>query len=137
MPVEFAGDLSLARIGNSLEQRHAADDHAGRAVTTLHRVSLDKSFLNGMQFSILFQAFDGGDLFPLSLAHGSDARTYRSPIQQDCASAALAFAAAILGSSKVEFFAEDVEERPLGIGLDSTPGSVDDQFHTTIILAVL
>jgi hypothetical protein len=49
----------------------------------------------------------------------------------------LAFAAAVLGSSKVEFFAEDVEERPLGIALDAMPGSVDDQFHITILRALL
>jgi hypothetical protein len=45
----------------------------------------------------------------------------------------LTFAAAVLGSGKVEFIAEYVEEGPLGIALDAMPGPVDDQFHASIV----
>jgi hypothetical protein len=108
-------DLDIGRIGCFVQQRHSRENHARRAVAALHRVSLDEGILERMQLPIPFQSFDGRDLFSFGQARRRPARPYGSAIEQDGASAALPFTAAILGADQVEFFAEDVEERPLRI----------------------
>ena len=46
-----------------LEQADGAQDHAGRAPSTLHGVGLEKSLLHGMKLAGSGEAFDGDDVF--------------------------------------------------------------------------
>ena len=98
-------DIVLGRMRILAEQADDAHDHAGRAVTALHRVGLDERGLQGMQPAIAFQPFDRGDLFPLCETHGRTAGSDGHTVEQDGARAALTFSAAILGAGKIESFA--------------------------------
>jgi hypothetical protein len=53
------------------------------------------------------------------------ARTERDTVEQNGTSAALAFAAAILGPSEIEFIAENFKQRAAGIASDCVRDAVD------------
>src|SRR5258708_5913910 len=133
VPVELAGDVGIAGAGILLQQRHASDDHARCAVAALHGVGFDEGLLQRVQTAVLLDPFDCRDLFALRFAERSDAAPYGRAVQKHGTGAALTFAAAVLGSGKVEFIAEYVEEGAFGIALDAMPGAVDDQFHAFIV----
>lgn len=58
---------SVVLAARFFEQRRGGHDLARRAIAALKTVVLQESGLDGMQFAILSQAFDGGDL--VSLMH--------------------------------------------------------------------
>jgi len=58
---------SVVLAARFFEQRDSGHDLAGRTIAALKTVVLQESGLDGMQFSILGQPFDGGDL--VSLMH--------------------------------------------------------------------
>ena len=99
-------DLRFAGIGVFLEQRDAADNHSRRAVRTLKRTLIEECLLHGMKLAVLFEAFNGDDRFSGGIVDGELAGTPWRAVQQNCAGAALAFAATIFGSGEAEFFAQ-------------------------------
>lgn len=100
-------NFGLRGIGILLQQSDAAHDHAGRAVGALEGFGVEEGLLNRMKAAGLLEAFDGGNGFAVGCGNGSYARTTRRTIEQNCAGAALAFAAAVFGASKTEVVAKD------------------------------
>src|ERR1700722_11956667 len=85
-------------------------DHAGGADAALGTAFREEALLDGVQLFADGQAFDGGDPRAFGLQDGDEAGVDEVAVHQDGAGAALAFAAALLCSSEMEVFAEDVEE---------------------------
>src|SRR5258708_3250215 len=63
-----------------------------------------------MQLTILFETFDGRDLFTSGAANLSDAGTRRLSIDKHGAGAALTLAASVLASRQVEIVAQHAEQ---------------------------
>ena len=130
---EGAADLGFARLRRLLEQRDAGENHAGRAVPALQRVGLDEGFLQGMQFAVLRQSLDGGDLFACDGRDGRPARTHRGAVHQNGAGAALPLAAAIFRSGEVKLVAKHPQQQPSGVRYEPVAFAVDHQFHGPIL----
>ncbi len=99
-------------------------DHARRAVGALHGGFVEESLLQGMQVVANGETFDSGDLVVSDQADLRAARTLGDSIDKHGASAALAFAAAVLGAGEVELVAEDGEQGPLRCSIDFADGAV-------------
>lgn len=95
-----------AGIGILLQQGHTAHDHSGSAIRALKRALIEKCLLHGMQLTVLFETFNGDDGFSRSVADRELAGSSRRAIQQDGASATLAFTATVLGSGQAKLFAQ-------------------------------
>jgi hypothetical protein len=111
------------------EKRDAAHNHAGRAVGALEGLGVKESSLDGMETARLFESFDGGDGLSGGGGNGSYAGAASGAVEQNCASTALTFAAAIFGSGKAQSVAKNGQEGRIGIGLDSTRIAVDDEIE--------
>src|SRR6267154_6538889 len=86
------------------------EDHARGADAALGSALFEEALLDGMEFFVDDEAFDGGDLGAFCLQDGDEAGVDQFAVDQDGAGSALAFAAALFGSSEVQVFAEDVEK---------------------------
>src|SRR5436309_4084145 len=80
----------------SFEKIHGGDDHAGRADAALRAAAGDESFLDCVQLFAACYAFDGFDLCSFGLQNRHKTTVDENVINQDRASAALAFAATFL-----------------------------------------
>jgi hypothetical protein len=114
-----------AGIGVLLQQGHTAYDHSGSAIRALERALIEKCLLHGMQFSVVFETFNGDNGFSRSVADGELARSSRYTIQQDGASATLAFTATVLGSGQSKLFAQRKQQRGFGFRCKRSAPSVD------------
>lgn len=69
-----------------------------------------------MQRVAFREAFDGGDGFLVRITDGRDAGCNTLAIDQHRAGTALAFTAAVFGARELAFFAQNIEQRTLGVG---------------------
>jgi hypothetical protein len=109
------------------------EDHAGGADSALGSASFEEALLDGVELLVDCEAFDGGDLRAFHLQDGDEAGVDQITIHQDGAGAALAFAAALLGSGEVKIFAEYVEEtlhrRSFDCSFAAIDGELDRRIH--------
>src|ERR1051325_12099602 len=77
--------------------------------------------------AILRQSFDRGDGFSFGVAGGSQAGTAGHAVDENGASAALTFTAAVFSAGEIKLFAENREQGRLCIGVDFSRGAVDEQ----------
>ena len=88
-----------------------------------------------MQPAILLEAFDGGDFLLADFADVCVAGTNRNTVEQDGASAALTFAAAVFRSGQLQVIAQNTEETSGAIRVDADAFAVHVDFsdprHTT------
>jgi len=124
----FAG-----RFGILLEQSGGRHDHASCAVTALHGIALDEGRLDRMQFAVLLEAFDGGNLLARAGGGGSHAGTGRRTIQQHGASATLALTASVFRSGEQQLLPQDPKQHLGRIGVDHMSRAVDCKFHSAIL----
>jgi len=89
----------------TIEQRDRRHDHSRGAVRALQRAFFEKRFLQGVELLAPGQTLDGCDSGLSNSADLGYAGPRGSPINQDGAGAALAFAAAVLGPSEVKVVA--------------------------------
>jgi hypothetical protein len=119
-----AADVSLQGLSNFrstwirvfLQQRDAADDHSGSAISALKRALIDKSLLNGMELAVLFESFNGDDGFSRRVTNLKLARSPRGAIQQNGAGATLTFTATVLDSSQAKLLAQRKKQRAVRLG---------------------
>jgi hypothetical protein len=91
----------------------------------LHGALIQECLLYRMQAVALGEAFNGGDL-PLSrIADSRNTGSAGLAIDQDGASAALAFAAAVLASCQIEMVAQYEEQAGFGIHVGGIDAPVD------------
>ena len=114
-----------AGIGIFLQQGHTAYDHSGSAIRTLKRALIEKCLLYGMQLAVVFETFNGDNGFSRSVADGELAGSSRHTVQQDGASATLAFTATVLGSGQSKLFTQRKQQRGFGFGCKRSALSVD------------
>src|SRR5580704_7583972 len=101
---------SIVLAARFFQQRRGGHDLAGGAITALKTVMLQKSGLDGMQFTILGQAFDSGDLVPLMHDGKRQARIYAASVYVHRACAALSVVATLLCARKLKVFAQRIEK---------------------------
>ena len=99
--------LTRARI--FCQQRNAGHYHAGGTIGALHRVGLDECLLQRVQFAILFQSLDGGNLFGSDVADSSQTGPGRLPVYQYSTCAALTFTTAVFASGQVKIIAQNTK----------------------------
>jgi hypothetical protein len=121
--------LNLYQCGLRMfvEEMVGGEDHAGSADAALGSALLEEALLDGVEFFFVGEAFDGGDFGAFGLEYRDEAGVDEFAVHQDGAGAALAFAAAFLGSGEVKVFAEDVEEVLHGWGFDDGGVVVDSE----------
>lgn len=134
--VEGVDDLGVGGLGRGFEEGNGAEDHAGDAVAALHGFSVEEGLLNAVEAVAGGEAFDGGDGLAFGEAGGGEAGGDGLAVQEHSAGAALAFAAAVLGSGEAEVFAEDIEEGTVGGGGELVGLAVDGDRHMTVSLLV-
>ena len=76
------------------------EDHAGSADAALGAAFFEETLLDGMEFFVSRQAFDGGDLRAFGLQGGDEAGVDEVAVDEDGAGSAVAFAAAFLGAGE-------------------------------------
>ncbi len=101
-------------------EREQAHHDAGRAEAALRSMEVDHRLLDGMQTRALGEVLDRQHLGAVDLAEQQDAGVDRlvgrraigaAARQDDCAGAAIALAAALLGALGADVLAQPVEER--------------------------
>jgi hypothetical protein len=99
-------------------------------------VTLPKTLLHRMQFAILGQTFNGGDLGAVRLHGEQRAGFHRLAIEQDGAGAANARFTADMCASQLAIVTEEVDEESARLDrvlvFDSIDANVDDCFHLLI-----
>lgn len=123
--VHSSHNLVIGWIGGFLEERQRGHNHAGRAITALQGVCIEKSLLERMKPAVLLKAFDGGHRLLADGANRSMAGTSWDAIDENGASAALALAAPIFCAGEIEIIAQHAEKRALRICIDRARGSID------------
>ena len=123
-------DLRQAGIRVPAQQANTAHDHSRCAVSTLESTGIEKSLLHGMELAVLLQPFNGGDWLSGHRAYGSLAGAPGQRTHQHGASAALPFAAAILGACEAQLVAQHGEQRSIGRVLDGILLAVDFENHS-------
>ena len=86
------------------------ENHAGGADAALGSAFFEETLLDGMEFFVDDETFDGGDIGAFRLQDWDEAGVDQVSIDQDGAGSALAFATAFFGSGEVQIFSEDVKE---------------------------
>src|SRR6267154_1330134 len=110
VPLHGPPNLSLAGMRSFFQQRNTRDDHARRAVATLHSVSLHKCFLHRMQAAIWRHALNGGDLLSSNAGRTGNARPHRRSVDEHSASSALALTASIFAAGEFQFVTQDPKQ---------------------------
>ena len=123
--VERLDDFSRVRAGIVLEQRDAAHDHSGRAVSALKGSGIDESLLHRMELAVALEAFDRYDGFCCCGADRNLAGASWAAANQNGAGAALAFAATVLGAGEAELVAQNLEQRRFRVEPDIVSPAVD------------
>src|SRR6266568_2234159 len=79
-------DLLLGGVRIMLQERQAGHHHSRRAIATLEAMLLVETFLQGMQFAILLQAFNGHELAAMRLhsEHGAGFGSFAVYEEQAC-----------------------------------------------------
>jgi hypothetical protein len=114
-----AAEISRQRFGNGLairigilsQQRFARQDHARNAEAALHSALLDEMTLQvGGAAAFVMNALDGENGATIGLRSQQLAAIHQHPIQQDGASAAFAYIAAIFDAGDAKMFAQEREQ---------------------------
>lgn len=132
--VEVAADGIGGRVGVAAEECDGGEDHGWGTEAALEGGVVEEGLLDGVELAGRGESFDGGD-GAADLCGGSEAGADGFAIDQNGASAALAFAAAELGTGEFEMVAEGVEEGDLGREVGLAALSIDgeiDAGHTEL-----
>jgi hypothetical protein len=101
-----------------LEQLHGRHDHARRTETALQSVTLTEGRLHRMQFAIVAQPFDRGDLGALRLDGQDRASLNGASIQMHGTGAALSGIATHVGSGEMQLITDQLDQKGPGINVD-------------------
>jgi hypothetical protein len=125
--VQAVGDLCVRGLRVGLEQRHRLEHHARRTVAALDGAFVEKRLLDRVQRPALGETFDSDDLAALGRAHRRHARHCRGAVEKHGTRSALTFAAAVFRSGQPQVFAQNFQEGPLRLRIDTACLSIDQQ----------
>jgi hypothetical protein len=108
----------LSGVWMVFEQLHSRHHHAGSTETALQSMTLAEGRLHRVQFAIVTQAFDRGDLGALRLNGQDRAGFDGASIQMHGTSAALSGIATHMGSSEMQLIADQLDQEGPGIDVD-------------------
>jgi hypothetical protein len=122
--VEIGGDEARAAtlVG---EHRNGRAELSGSAISTLERVAVDESRLQGMETGVIGQALDGGHMVAVVGDGEGEAAVDTTATDEHGAGAALAVVAALLGAGQAELLAEQVEQGEAGVDDECVVDTVD------------
>src|SRR5471032_127524 len=112
-----AMNVGIRGLGLLAQKRRGIHDLARLAIAALRHVHIDPGLLQGMEFSILRQAFDGGDFLVADLRNRRLARPHRRAVDMYGAGAAGADAAAIFCAHQPEMIAQHPQQGCSGIDI--------------------
>ena len=124
-------DLLSGRLGRRLDERHGADDLAGRAEAALERVAADE----GIDHRMVAQALDRRHACAVERVHERDARQRGCAVDEHGAGAAMAFAAGDLGAGQREVVPQRLGERRSDLRRDVVAVTVDRELHQAAVTA--
>src|SRR6185437_575328 len=126
------GLVELATMAlDDIDRRH---DHARGAVAALQAVIVAERRLHRMQLVALRDALDGGDAGTRSLSRQHGAGLHGPAVDMDDAGAALAGVTADMGASKVEVFAQEMDQKRPVLDIDGDRLAVHCQFDCRHII---
>jgi hypothetical protein len=108
MPTDRRLHVIRGRVRHTFQQRGATHDHAGHAITALHRVLRDESFLHRVQRIALRQTFDGGHRPGAGIDRKQHAGCDRRAVEPDRAGVAGTPVAADLCAGQIEWTAQHI-----------------------------
>src|SRR6185295_13580247 len=108
----------------SLQQRCSAHEDAGDAIAALQRLFGDEGALQRVRPLARSQSLDGGDILVRDRPQRRIAGRYRAIADDDIAGATLTTAAAEMRPGDVELSAQNIQQRPIGIGVNFCLGAV-------------
>src|SRR5271170_5609487 len=111
-----------------VEEMMGSENHAGSADPALGSAFFEEASLDGMEFSVDGEAFDGRDVGAFDLQDRNEAGVDKISVEEDRTSSAFAFTAALFGSGEVQVFAEYIEEALHRWGFDGSGFAVDGAF---------
>src|SRR5436305_1131186 len=123
--VERYLDLGARRRRVSLQQYRGAHQNARHAIPALHRLFGDEGALQRMRLFGIAQTFDRRDVLVSDRPQRGVARCHRAVVDDDVAGAAFAGAAAEMRPGHAERTTQDVEQGPVGIGIDGSLDAVE------------
>lgn len=127
---EGGADGGVGGFGLGVEEGDGAEDHGWRAEAALEGGGVEEGLLDGVEGAGGGgEAFDGGDGLVGEGGGGRDTGADGAAVDENGAGAALAFAAAVLGSGEVEAFAEGVEEGFAFVDVDAGAFAVDQEWE--------
>lgn len=122
-------DIFIAGIGFVVQQRNGGHNLSALAITALGNLFVNPGLLNRVQFSILSDSLDGGNLFANGSRDGGAAGSDGRSIEVNGAGAALGDAAAEFGSIQSEVIADNPKQGGIFRCLDCVGFAVDGEFQ--------
>lgn len=107
---QFLADLAVAGVRVAIQQRLGGHHHAVDAVAALGGLFVDEGLLQRMGMGGIAESFEGNHLAAHGSLHRGDAGAGGDAIHQHGAGAALAEAAAELGTVQLQVVAQDIEQ---------------------------
>ena len=126
---EPAHDLRPAGPRVAFQQRGGRHDHPRRAEPALDGICHRESLLQRVRARRVAQPFDREDVLARRPARGRPARARSLPVDHDDAGPARAVVAALLGPGQPEALAEQLEQPPVGRGINAARSAVHHQVH--------
>ncbi len=135
--LHVGADLVFIGLGDAIEQRLGAHDHACDAVATLGGLLGGEGLLQAPRRGRTAQSFDRAHLAPQQGADRREAGEHGLAIDDHGAGAALAQPAAELGAVQLKIVAKGVEQRRRGIDVEPVVLAVDreDDAHEASLRA--
>ena len=114
VPGQRLPDLRVRRTGAAVEQVVGGDDQPRGAEAALHGAALEERLLHRVEILLRREPLHGGDLAPLRLSGGDEARTRRHAVEVHGAGSAFALLAGVLRAGQAHPLAQHVEQALAG-----------------------
>ena len=120
-------NLRIGGVRFFIQQADSAQNHASRAITALESPFGEERFLHRMKLIAIGQPLDRQDRLLVGLRNRCKTSRHTLAVEEHGASSTLAFPATVFRSRQLQVLAQNIEQRPLGVGGDSSWLSVDSE----------
>ena len=120
-------NLRIGRVRFFIQQADSAQNHSSRAITALESPFGEERFLHRMKLIAIGQPLDRQDRLLVSLGNRCKTSGRTLAVDEHRAGSTLAFPATVFRSRQLQVLAQNIEQRPLGVGCDGSWLSVDGE----------